>query len=374
MKNEKEFVFDIQNEDFLPKWDEIKPIKQNKKTEKPARRNKENRKKEFCNFIYKAYLSHKVADLLKVKFKTDGITRSIDKIAQEIVDKNAYELKIKYKSDKEHFWKDNTNNKTYLTKSLAIKSLINSKEKLIQIEKLENIKIDTKFSYILKCEQTNTLFPPPSHNLFNNLIEQNTYKNEIQTEQKRYIESLVKLEEISEIEKLNSIEHRKVAFKVKETRYNSLQDAKKAVIERVFEKQYRKQSEIKISHHELNNKNEFSTLKIHFNKHPKKYIINDIKSNISLVFNKFNFSIFKRNNIQYISAYKKIIKHKQLSGFSQLLYDKCDNHEITVHKLLGLVEELQKTKIEILQEIKLLIKDGLLRQYENGVIEKLKSE
>jgi hypothetical protein len=370
MKDENNIVISLNNDDFLPNWNE--KSKDEKKTRRKPKKDTGKariKKQVISDMVFKAYLNHKVTELLKEKFRSDGITRKVMSIADEIVNKNAYDLKIRYKEDKKGFWINKKTKEIYSDELIAIKSITDSKKGIIKIKIEKEFKIESKFEYILHCKKTDTLFPPTSYDSFSNLIDQHIFNENIQSKHEEYISSLDSINDNKTIVALSSKLFKKVKFEIDGKMFNMLQDAKDFILSNKLYKHFNYQNEIKSSYSKLQKEQQFESIKKRLNNYPKKYLVNDVKNNLILVLKKFNFVIFRKNNIDYITAYKNSSGKKELHGCAKEIYQVCDKSDITIKELLDLSIKLKKTKIEILQEIKLLIKDGLILQYENGIIE-----
>ena len=224
MKKSLDTVEELKNFVFEPKWsnaDDVKIIKKEKK----IRRKKEKKFKRNKQFEFKFFIDQETSETLKAILRKDGITRKISTIVEEIVAKKRYGISIRWKSEQKKFLKINKENTFFLNVSDVIKNEIKCKKNL-KIISDQKIKIEGNFVHILKCNKTNQLFPPTSHDLFKNMIDSHMLENNIEISIKDYVDQLEKISDTNTIESFKGTEIWRKTFTVNDVKVDGLKSIK----------------------------------------------------------------------------------------------------------------------------------------------------
>ena len=143
--------------DFLPDWDNEK-INQKKEKhhqdrKKAVHKKSKYTKKEKNEFTFQVSISQVVNESVKKQLRSDAITRDVNVIAGEILERQAFALKVQFKERNKDFIINKKNSEIYLDEERAINELIKD-SKFVEIKKGEKIQLKGNFQYIYKCNKT----------------------------------------------------------------------------------------------------------------------------------------------------------------------------------------------------------------------------
>ena len=360
--------------DFLPDWDNEK-INQKKEKhhqdrKKAVHKKSKYTKKEKNEFTFQVSISQVVNESVKKQLRSDAITRDVKVIAGEILERQAFALKVQFKERNKDFIINKKNSEIYLDEESAINELIKD-SKFVKIKKGEKIQLKGNFQYIYKCNKTGNFYPPTSHDAFDNLIETALMNSKVNFRKKDYIESLSKSTDAEEIKKLQETDLYKATFSIDETtQFFSISALVKYLKEINFQKFFSKSNTIKLTAKSLKDVSKYAIINKNFALNSKERIKSDISKVLLIAIKRANFHTFISKNVNYISAYKpKKYIEEEMNQCCKLITRRCGKRGAPIKELLGEYENFKKSKIEILQEIKWLLKEGILRQYSDGQVE-----
>ena len=360
--------------DFLPDWDHTntyqKKEKHHQDRKKVVHKKSKYTKKEKNEFVFQVSISQIVNESVKKQLRSDAITRDVSVIAAEILKRQAFALKVQFKERDKNFIINKKNGEIYLNEEDAITELIKD-SKFVEIKKGEKIQLKGNFQYIYKCNKTGNFYPPTSHDAFDNLIETTLMKSKVNFRKKDYIASLSKSTDAEEIKVLQETDLHKTTFSIDETNQFFSMDALVKYLKEVnFQKFFTRSNTIKLTAKSINDISKYSIIKKNFSLISKERIKNDISKVLLIALKRANFHTFISKKVIYISAYKpKKYIEEEMNQCCKLITQRCGKQGAPIKELLGEYENFKKKKIEILQEIKWLLKEGILRQYSDGNVE-----
>ena len=360
--------------DFLPDWDNEKinqkKEKHHQNRKKAVHKKSKYTKKEKNEFTFQVSISQVVNESVKKQLRSDAITRDVNVIAREILERQAFALKVQFKERNKDFIINKKNSEIYLDEESAINELIKD-SKFVEIKKGEKIQLKGNFQYIYKCNKTGNFYPPTSHDAFDNLIETALMNSKANFRKKDYIESLSKSTDAEEIKKLQETDLYKTTFSIDETtQFFSINALVKYLKEINFQKFFSKSNTIKLTAKSLKDVSKYAIINKNFALNSKERIKSDISKVLLIAIKRANFHTFFSKNVNYISAYKpKKYIEEEMNQCCKLITRRCGKRGAPIKELLGEYENFKKSKIEILQEIKWLLKEGILRQYSDGQVE-----
>lgn len=360
--------------DFLPDWDNEKinqkKEKHHQNRKKAVHKKSKYTKKEKNEFTFQVSISQVVNESVKKQLRSDAITRDVNVIAREILERQAFALKVQFKERNKDFIINKKNSEIYLDEESAINELIKD-SKFVEIKKGEKIQLKGNFQYIYKCNKTGNFYPPTSHDAFDNLIETALMNSKANFRKKDYIESLSKSTDAEEIKKLQETDLYKTTFSIDETtQFFSINALVKYLKEINFQKFFSKSNTIKLTAKSLKDVSKYAIINKNFALNSKERIKSDISKVLLIAIKRANFHTFISKNVNYISAYKpKKYIEEEMNQCCKLITRRCGKRGAPIKELLGEYENFKKSKIEILQEIKWLLKEGILRQYSDGQVE-----
>ena len=354
--------------EFSPNWEEKKVDYKNK--QKPLSKGYRKKKSTIRpKLVFKAVIGNGLLENIKKILRKDGITRNIANITKDITEKRLYVLKIELIDNKEKFMVLNSNNRVYSRANDLITGIILSdKIKLIYEEKFS---IDKEFDHILIDTVTETIFPPKSHNLFNNLIDVHILENKITTDRNNFIENLKTSRDKDIINKLKEETFRLCKLQLENDKtFDSLESLKSEIIENKKLKYYTFKQRVSIASKEIYERKELSEIKSEFERFYARKVHQDINNCLKVISKQMNIYGHNYKKESYICAYqpKKFDKDK-LNETSNKLIQHLQKGSANIGELISHSENWELTKTDCLKEIKWLIKSGILRQYESGKIE-----
>ena len=363
--------------DFLPEWEKREPPTQNrkqntkKKEQRPSSKNITRQKTNLLKIV--PLIPQKVIDIIKSKLRKDGITRPLDSIFKEIIDKNLYHVTVECGNSQKKFLKYKNDDKYLFSKVDAANDLIFRKN-VIDLKVSDTVTITTDFKNVLVCNKTKKVFPPTSHNLFNNIVDCHLLEQKIFTNREKYIHSLSQSTNINDIK---AIKNKKVEicefFLPNNRKFKSLQGVLDEIIENI-EQYFTEFEKIRISMMEIRDTKEYALIQTEIKSNIRN-LSKDIERLLYQILKRSKFNLFNINKHTFVSAYQPndLLKYKLSLQSEKILNVIKSSTGITVPVVLSNYQQLSMSKLDILKEIKWLSQIGMIRVFESGQINLTKS-
>lgn len=363
--------------DFLPEWEKREPPTQNrkqntkKKEQRPSSKNITRQKTNLFKIV--PLIPQKVIDIIKSKLRKDGITRSLDSIFKEIIDKNLYHVTVEWVNSQKKFLKYKNHDKYLFSKVDAANDLIFRKN-VTDLRVSDTVTITTDFKNVLVCNKTKKVFPPTSHNLFNNIVDCHLLEQKIFTNREKYIHSLSQSTNINDIK---AIKNKKVEicefFLPNNRNFRSLQGVLDEIIENI-EQYFTEFEKIRISMMEILDTKEYALIQTEIKSNIRN-LSKDIERLLYQILKRSKFNLFNINKHTFVSAYQPndLLKYKLSLQSEKILNVIKSSAGITVPVVLSNYQQLSMSKLDILKEIKWLSQIGMIRVFESGQINLTKS-
>lgn len=363
--------------DFLPEWEKREPPTQNrkqntkKKEQRPSSKNITRQKTNLFKIV--PLIPQKVIDIIKSKLRKDGITRPLDSIFKEIIDKNLYHVTVEWVNSQKKFLKYKDDDKYLFSKVDAANDLIFRKN-VTDLRVSDTVTITTDFKNVLVCNKTKKVFPPTSHNLFNNIVDCHLLEQKIFTNREKYIHSLSQSTNINDIK---AIKNKKVEicefFLPNNRNFKSLQGVLDEIIENI-EQYFTEFEKIRISMMEILDTKEYALIQTEIKSNIRN-LSKDIERLLYQILKRSKFNLFNINKHTFVSAYQPndLLKYKLSLQSEKILNVIKSSTGITVPVVLSNYQQLSMSKLDILKEIKWLSQIGMIRVFESGQINLTKS-
>ena len=363
--------------DFLPEWEKREPPTQNrkqntkKKEQRPSSKNITRQKTNLFKIV--PLIPQKVIDIIKSKLRKDGITRPLDSIFKEIIDKNLYHVTVEWVNSQKKFLKYKDDDKYLFSKVDAANDLIFRKN-VTDLRVSDTVTITTDFKNVLVCNKTKKVFPPTSHNLFNNIVDCHLLEQKIFTNREKYIHSLSQSTNINDIK---AIKNKKVEicefFLPNNRNFRSLQGVLDEIIENI-EQYFTEFEKIRISMMEILDTKEYALIQTEIKSNIRN-LSKDIERLLYQILKRSKFNLFNINKHTFVSAYQPndLLKYKLSLQSEKILNVIKSSTGITVPVVLSNYQQLSMSKLDILKEIKWLSQIGMIRVFESGQINLTKS-
>lgn len=363
--------------DFLPEWEKREPPTQNrkqntkKKEQRPSSKNITRQKTNLFKIV--PLIPQKVIDIIKSKLRKDGITRPLDSIFKEIIDKNLYHVTVEWVNSQKKFLKYKDDDKYLFSKVDAANDLIFRKN-VTDLRVSDTVTITTDFKNVLVCNKTKKVFPPTSHNLFNNIVDCHLLEQKIFTNREKYIHSLSQSTNINDIK---AIKNKKVEicefFLPNNRNFKSLQGVLDEIIENI-EQYFTEFEKIRISMMEIRDTKEYAFIQTEIKSNIRN-LSKDIERLLYQILKRSKFNLFNINKHTFVSAYQPndLLKYKLSLQSEKILNVIKSSTGITVPVVLSNYQQLSMSKLDILKEIKWLSQIGMIRVFESGQINLTKS-
>lgn len=363
--------------DFLPEWEKREPPTQNrkqntkKKEQRPSSKNITRQKTNLFKIV--PLIPQKVIDIIKSKLRKDGITRPLDSIFKEIIDKNLYHVTVEWVNSQKKFLKYKDDDKYLFSKVDAANDLIFRKN-VTDLRVSDTVTITTDFKNVLVCNKTKKVFPPTSHNLFNNIVDCHLLEQKIFTNREKYIHSLSQSTNINDIK---AIKNKKVEicefFLPNNRNFRSLQGVLDEIIENI-EQYFTEFEKIRISMMEILDTKEYALIQTEIKSNIRN-LSKDIERLLYQILKRSKFNLFNINKHTFVSAYQPndLLKYKLSLQSEKILNVIKSSAGITVPVVLSNYQQLSMSKLDILKEIKWLSQIGMIRVFESGQINLTKS-
>ena len=363
--------------DFLPEWEKREPPTQNrkqntkKKEQRPSSKNITRQKTNLLKIV--PLIPQKVIDIIKSKLRKDGITRSLDSIFKEIIDKNLYHVTVEWVNSQKKFLKYKNHDKYLFSKVDAANDLIFRKD-VIDLKVADTVTITTDFKNVLVCNKTKKVFPPTSHNLFNNIVDCHLLEQKIFTNREKYIHSLSQSTNINDIKAIKNKKVEICEFFLPDNRnFKSLQGVLDEIIENI-EQYFTEFEKIRISMMEIRDTKEYALIQTEIKSNIRN-LSKDIERLLYQILKRSKFNLFNINKHTFVSAYQPndFLKYKLSLQSEKILNVIKSSTGITVPVVLSNYQQLSMSKLDILKEIKWLSQIGMIRVFESGQINLTKS-
>ena len=363
--------------DFLPEWEKKEPPTQNRKQntkkreQRPSSKNITRQKTNLFKIV--PLIPQKVIDIIKSKLRKDGITRPLDSIFKEIIDKNLYHVTVEWVNSQKKFLKYKDDDKYLFSKVDAANDLIFRKN-VTDLRVSDTVTITTDFKNVLVCNKTKKVFPPTSHNLFNNIVDCHLLEQKIFTNREKYIHSLSQSTNINDIK---AIKNKKVEicefFLPNNRNFRSLQGVLDEIIENI-EQYFTEFEKIRISMMEILDTKEYALIQTEIKSNIRN-LSKDIERLLYQILKRSKFNLFNINKHTFVSAYQPndLLKYKLSLQSEKILNVIKSSAGITVPVVLSNYQQLSMSKLDILKEIKWLSQIGMIRVFESGQINLTKS-
>ena len=366
----------LKNFSFTPKWESEKNERQNfkpKTRSNKTKRRKLNNSRPPSEYIFKFGLGHAVTESLKKKLRDTGLTWAIDELITEIIKQKAYDITISLKDESASFKKLRNKSKIFKDENSAIKEVMLGEGSAVTLTREEIKRLDTSFNHVLVYEKNNDYFPPKSSSYFSDMIDAYIFDNKIKINKEKFIEQLKKSSDIKHLESVKSMTANKNLFTLNKKTFTNLEGI---IAEIKNEKNVYIQNASKIrfpANKWLEKSKEIELQKELLNRKVNS-IKRDLLNTIRIVSRKSNFQLSKLQNKEYICAYKpQELSINKLSIDCKKIIQLCTELKSTkIQSIFEKSNELSISKTIILQEIKWLIKSGIIRQFSSGEIEMVK--
>ena len=371
-------VSSLNNFEFLPDWENIKgetqlrPNQKKAKVSKKDHKEKESKKRRF-SYRVTPYVKNIIMERIKYKLKQDGVSRSIDSISKELTDKNLYEVTIQSLEKGRKFLKLKGYDLYFFNKEQIVYEILHN-ENFVSIKSVDKITIKKENNHVLLHNKTDTVFPPTSHNLFNNAVDYYIVKNKIKTKREVFINTLTKSIKKEHLEKIKEQGIIVYEFKLKDIEgFSSITKLIKRIKENKNSQFFSEIDQAKFATDEIFENKTLFALKKEIVSNTKR-IKKDIGITIIRLLKKSKFNLFSTNNQIFVSAYyPNKYNIQELSDIAKKIISVVENHNREhVKSVMDQCEKINISKIRIIKEIKWLIQIGVIRQYESGHIELIK--
>ena len=363
--------------DFLPEWEKREPPTQNrkqntkKKEQRPSSKNITRQKTNLFKIV--PLIPQKVIDIIKSKLRKDGITRPLDSIFKEIIDKNLYHVTVEWVNSQKKFLKYKDDDKYLFSKVDAANDLIFRKN-VTDLRVSDTVTITTDFKNVLVCNKTKKVFPPTSHNLFNNIVDCHLLEQKIFTNREKYIHSLSQSTNINDIKAIKNKKVEICEFFLPDNRnFKSLQGVLDEIIENI-EQYFTEFEKIRISMMEIFDTKEYAFIQTEIKSNIRN-LSKDIERLLYQILKRSKFNLFNINKHTFVSAYQPndLLKYKLSLQSEKILNLIKSSTGITVPVVLSNYQQLSMSKLDILKEIKWLSQIGMIIVFESGQINLTKS-
>ena len=363
--------------DFLPEWEKREPPTQNrkqnteKKEQRPSSKNITRQKTNLFKIV--PLIPQKVIDIIKSKLRKDGITRPLDSIFKEIIDKNLYHVTVEWVNSQKKFLKYKDDDKYLFSKVDAANDLIFRKN-VTDLRVSDTVTITTDFKNVLVCNKTKKVFPPTSHNLFNNIVDCHLLEQKIFTNREKYIHSLSQSTNINDIKAIKNKKVEICEFFLPDNRnFKSLQGVLDEIIENI-EQYFTEFEKIRISMMEIRDTKEYALIQTEIKSNIRN-LSKDIERLLYQILKRSKFNLFNINKHTFVSAYQPndLLKYKLSLQSEKILNVIKSSASTTVPVVLSNYQQLSMSKLDILKEIKWLSQIGMIRVFESGQINLTKS-
>jgi len=367
----------LKNFSFTPKWESEKNERQNFKPKTRSNktiRRKLNNSRPPSEYIFKFSLGHPVTESLKKKLRDTGLTWAIDELVTEIIKQKAYDITISLKNKSASFKKLRNTSKIFRDENKAIMEVILGEEGIVTLTQKEIKKLDTSFNHVLVYEKNDDYFPPKSSSYFSVMIDAYIFNKRIRLNKENFIDKLRKSSEIEHIESVKSMTAKENVFTLNKKTFTSLEGIIAEIKKNKKSLYIQSVNKIRFPANNWLEKSKDTDLQKDLIDREVNSVKRDLHNIIKIIARKSNFQLSKLQKKDYICAYKpQNLNVNKLSSDCKKILHLCTKSKSTkIQNIFEKSNELSISKTIILQEIKWLIKSGIIRQFSSGEIEMIK--
>ena len=235
-------------------------------------------------------------------------------------------------------------------------------------------KLDTSFNHVLVYEKNDYYFPPKSSSYFSNMIDAYIFNNKIKINKEKFIEQLKKSSNIEHLDKVKSMTAKDNVFTLNKKTFTSLEGIIAEIKKNEQSIYIQNAHKVRFQANKWLEKSKDIELHKDLLERKVNSIKRDIHNTIKIVTRKSNFQLSKLQKKEYICAYKsQDLSINKLSSDCKRILQLCAELKTTkIQNIFEKSNEISISKTIILQEIKWLIKSGIIRQFSSGEIEMVK--
>ena len=375
--NKKSIEIDSLKEfNFSPDWDEEKKYisgfankPKSKKTN--SRKKKEVRRGNPQNYFLSFSINQKVSLSLKNKLRDTGITWSIDDLVDEIISQRAFDIKVTLREKDDTFKRVVHNSIVYKEKDEAIDAIIYDEKGIVTLSQKEIKKINSDFDHVLIYEKKNDIFPPKSSSYLSQIVDAYLIKNNIRIRKDKFIDDLTKTSDEECLGRIKSVIVYENTFHLNNLQFQSLDSLIFEISENKHSKYLENIKNTRFSAKEWKcNYNNLRLSNVDLDKN-NTYLKRDLINSLTIMFKKSNFQKIVSEKKKYVYSCNYIKQDLNLLNTTcKKILKNCSKLETpTIQSILGLSDTLSISKSTILQEIKWVVKSGLIRQFNSGKVE-----
>ena len=198
----------------------------------------------------------------------------------------------------------------------------------------------------------------------------------INSNKSEFINSLFKSNSEEDIKALCDRPFYEYMFKLNNKNFRSLEAVKKEILTNKDNRFYVEEKSIKLSCREILSDKKYYKIKQEMETIHHKTIKFQINAIIENIAKRAKYNIFKKNNRKYVCAYKcnNLSDNKHTIICDQILNFVKEDKNTNTKSLLDRGSYVGLSKVDILKELRWLVKSGFIRHYENGDLEVISSE
>ena len=367
----------LKNFSFTPKWEREKNEKQNFKTKTRSNKTKLrklNKNRPQSEYMIKFSLGHAVTESLKKKLKDTGLTWSIEELVTEIIKQKAYDITISLKNECDSFKKLRNTSKIFKDENSAIIEVMLGEGSVVTLTQKEIKKLDTSFNHVLIYEKNEDYFPPKSSSYFSDIIDAYIFNNKIKLNKEKFIEQLKKSSDIEHLESVKTMTAKENVFALNNKTFTSLEGVIAEIKKNERNQYIQNANKVRFPANKWLEKSKDIELHKDLLDRELSSIKRDLHNTIRIVSRKSHFQLSKLQKKEYICAYKPqdFSIHKLSIDCKKILQLCTEFNSTKIQNIFEKSNELSISKTRILQEIKWLIKSGIIRQFSSGEIEVVK--
>ena len=361
---------------FSPDWDEKKNYIPRFANKSEGKKTSSHKKKKYKrdnppNYFLTFSINEKVSQALKNKLRNTGVTWSIEDLVDEIIRQRAFDVKVTLKEKDDTFKKVLHNSIVYKEMNDAIDAIIYDEKGIVTLSQKEVKKINSDFDHVLIYEKKGDIFPPKSSSFLSQMVEAYLIKNNIRIRKDKFIDNLTKTSDEECLKGIKSVIVYENTFHLNNLRFQNLESLILEISENKHSKYLENSKTARFSAKEWKcNYNNLKLSNIDLDKNNTN-LKKDLINSLTIMFKKSNFQkiVLKKKKYVYSRNYDKHDLNL-LNTTCKKILENCSQLETpTIQNILGLSDSLSINKSTILQEIKWMVKSGLIRQFNSGKIE-----
>ncbi len=379
---------ELENIDFGPSW--LKPEKKKFLVEPNAKKNsrtKEVKRKDSPkkhvhpskSFKLKVACRKTILEEIKKQIKQTGISFSIGEISDTISKKVKHlNIKVEHTEQSKFFYQDTINNRFFISLDTAISEITKSDcNSIVKMSEENKEKPTGNFASVLMCPRTNYTLPPRNYHNFEKIIKDHLFKNKIDSEYSKYVNSLEVITEKSKIDewKEKHIVNLSYSFNNQESggkTYSSIDHLRSDLGTLQNQRLIKKISAVSIRGDHSDRLEEPIAQFVKQTLNSSNFWKKDVFIQIIVFLKKNGFHVFKYGEKK--NLYAGLSKPKQadeniLSKTSFKILDFIkSNKSVSKIEILNCSDMFNLEKTIILKELRWLIFEGYIREFSNGKI------